>query len=270
MRAEEDRVPDLLLEQYALGELSPAERARMDARLESDGSLRARLAELEASDAAILAEAPPAEIAAAIRRRMLSASGPRSGGRGGKAASGRASALLFPAAAAILVLAGAVLAKGYLYPSAGDMTRAKGGGPGISVFRKAAGGEELRDGATAAAGDVLQIRYAAGGERFGAIYSIDGRQALTRHLPAPGAAGTAAPLLAPSGGALGSAYELDDAPGFERFFIVGSSSPFGLDAVEKALGELARSGSAAAEAAPRLPPGLEWKSLLLRKAKAGR
>jgi hypothetical protein len=267
MRAEEDGVPDLLLEQYALGELSSAEKARIQSRLESDGALRARLAELEASDASILAEAPPAEIAAAIRRRMLSSSGSRPGRP--DAGAVRRSALAFPAAAAILVLFGAALARGYLLPSVGDLTRPKGGGPGISVYRKAPSGiEELRDGTLAEAGELLQVKYAAGGERYGAIYSIDGRKRLTRHFPAAGE--SSAPRLAGAGATLSSAYELDDAPGFERFFIVGSKAAFELAAVEKALGELAGAGPAAAEAAPLLPSGLEWKSFLLRKAEAGR
>jgi hypothetical protein len=267
MRAEEDRVPDLLLEQYALGELPSAEKARIDSRLEADGELRARLAELRASDASILAEFPPAEIASAIRRRMRSSSGPRPGRLGGGAA--RRSALALPAAAAILVLAGAALARGYLFPSVGDLTRPKGGGPDISVYRKAPSGiEELRDGTLASAGEVLQLRYSAGGENYGAIYSIDGRKKLTRHFPVAGE--SSAPRLAGAGAALGSAYELDDAPGFERFFIVGSKAAFDLAAVEEALGELSGAGPEAAEAAPLLPSGLEWKSFLLRKPEAGR
>ncbi len=72
MSATRSFVPDLLLEQYALGELKESERAMIGARLASDPSLRSRLAELKASDEAILAEAKPAEIAAAIRRRLLS------------------------------------------------------------------------------------------------------------------------------------------------------------------------------------------------------
>ena len=59
MTTERREVPDLLLEQYALGELSRAESAAVDAALQSDDSLRGRLARLRASDQAILREAPP-------------------------------------------------------------------------------------------------------------------------------------------------------------------------------------------------------------------
>jgi hypothetical protein len=261
MSAEGARVPELMLEQYALGELSEAERLAVAAALGSDASLRVRLAELEASDETILSEAPPAEIAAAIRRRMLSSR------RGGSGAFKPVSALLFPAAAVLLVLVGSIMSKGILLPSAGDLTRPKGGVPGISVYKKAASGaEELGDGASVAVGDVLQIRYAAGCSGYGAIFSLDGRGTLTRHLPSLGAvSGTRAPRLAEEGAVLASAYELDDAPGFERFFIVTSSGAFDLAVVADALRDLAAAGPGADTRAPRLPGGLEWKSLLLRK-----
>ena len=71
MKADEERLPDLVLEQYALGELPASERSSVDARLASDSSLRRRLEELRRSNEDILSQSPSAEIAAAIRRRML-------------------------------------------------------------------------------------------------------------------------------------------------------------------------------------------------------
>jgi hypothetical protein len=275
MRAEKGRVPEFLLEQYALGELGAAEEARMAEALRGDPSLRRRLADIEASNKAILEEEPPAQIAAAIRRRLLT-EGSRQGGPGEsprpwarRAARGPLPVLLFPAAAAVLVLAGTLLARDLLFPGLGDLTRPKGGAPGLEVFRQGPSGpEELRDGALAAAGDLLQLKYSASGSRHGAILSIDGRGGLSSHLPSGG--GTRSVLLAPGGAVLGSAYELDDAPLFERFFILSSREDFDLAAVRAALRELAASGPDAATAAPRLPPGLEWKSLLLRKGGGAR
>jgi hypothetical protein len=262
MSAERGFVPDLLLEQYALGELPDSERAEIEAALAFDSSLRSRLAALKASDEEILAEARPAEIAAAIRRRMVSSMGPRRAGRG--------AAPLLAAAASLLVLAGALLAKGMLFPSVDGLTRAKGGAPGISIFRKAATGPvELRDGAQAAEGDILQIKYSAGEARYGAIFSLDGRGTLTWHLPARDA-GPGAPSLSRGEAALSSAYELDDAPGFERFFFLSSKSDFDLEAAAHALRELAASGTSAASGVPRLPAGIGWKSILLVKAAAAR
>ena len=284
MSAERAWVPDLLLEQYVLGELPEAEKAWIEAALRSDVSLRVRLEELKASDAAILREAPPAEIAAAIRRRMLSSGDPRARGLLGRVrkAVRPASAFLFPAVAAILVLAGVVMARGRLFPSADELARPKGGSPEILVFAKTASGPtlELREGAVAAAGDLLQIEYTAGGARHGAIFSLDGRGTITRHFPELGDSSAQsgptqersaekAPLLAVGGAFLGSGYELDDAPGFERFFIVSSGEAFGLVVVTDALRDLFTSGQGAS-GSPRLPRGLDWKSFLLRKTGEGR
>lgn len=272
MSAGRDIVPDLLLEQYALGELSDVERAEIEEALDSDSSLRARLEALEASNEEILSKARPAQIAAAIRRRMLSSEGlARAGGGPGRRASSRP-ALYLSAAALLIVLAGVALTRTLLFPSVDDLSRPKGGAPGFSVYRKSsAAPEELRDGTTAAAGDLLQIKYSAGGARYGAIFSLDGRGRLTRHFPAPGAGpGSAAPRLSPGGAALDAAYELDDAPEFERFFLITSKSEFDLSSAASALRDLAASGSAAATVSPRLPAGMEWKSLLLVKKAAAR
>jgi hypothetical protein len=262
-------VPDLLLEQYALGELGDIDESKVEAALRADESLRSRLAALQSSNEEILAEAKPAEIAAAIRRRMLSgAGGGRLGVGIGRGAPSRSlPAFFLPAAAALLVLAGAFMARSLLSPSIDELTRPKGGEPGISIYRKAASGPmELHDGAAAAEGDVLQIKYGAGEAGFGAIFSVDGRGTITRHFPSRNAeAGTKAPRLSSSGAALDSAYELDDAPGFERFFIFSSKKDFDLSIVLAAMRGLAASGPLSATGAPHLPDTIEWKSLLLVK-----
>jgi hypothetical protein len=278
MKADTMRVPDLLLEQYALGELSDAETARVDALLADDPALRARLEDLRRSNEEVLGEYPPADIAAAIRRRMLV--GEASPGRGARGAARkrpfrRATSIAFPAAAAVLVLFGAVAVRGSFFPSQGDAIRAKSGAPGLFIYKKAASGPALlADGATAAAGDVLQIKYAAGSARYGAIVSLDGKGSVTWHLPTEYGGGTeygrgaASPAQAPSiqeeGAALDSANELDNAPSFERFFIVSSTRDFDLSLVSTALRELVLSG-VPDTGALRLPAGLECKTLLLRK-----
>jgi hypothetical protein len=293
MMVDEKRIPDLMLEQYALGELFGDERARLEERLAADPSLRDRLDALRRSDEEILAELPPAEIAASIRRRMLVAEAPSGAAASAGArrqARGRLNyyrAFAFPAAAAVLVMAGAVMVKGFFLPARGDVVLAKGGAPGLIVYKKdASGPAPLSNGAQAKAGDLLQIKYAAGSARFGTIVSLDGRGRITWHLPSEyagfreyadaaesGASGPAggsaalAPRLETAGAALGSAYELDDAPSFERFFILSSNEDFYLSVVSKALGELSRGGSPQT-ADPVLPSGIECKSLLLLKAAA--
>jgi hypothetical protein len=276
MMTDGDRLPDLLLEQYALGELKGAEKTRFESRLGADPDLRGRLEALSRSDGEILAELPPAEIAASIRRRMLSAGGPEGTRKPGKGRFLPTRAVAFPAAAAILIVAGAVAARGLFPPSRGEIVLAKGGAPGLVVYKKSASGPTpLADGALASAGDLLQIKYASGNARYGAIASLDGRGGVTWHLPSEYApagsggradkkAGALAPRIEMEGAALGSAYELDDAPAFERFFILSSNEDFELSLVSRALGELARSGDPE-KGRPDFPAGIECKSFLLRK-----
>jgi hypothetical protein len=271
MNADADTMPDLLLEQYALGELNAAEKARVEAALASDPAVRSRLEGLEASDARILADLPPVEIAAAIRRRMLvspdaGASGvpkPRKAGSRFRPFPG----IAFPAAAAALVLVGVVMGRSlFLPPASDDITRAKGGSPALMLYKKAqAGPVALSDGSSAVAGDILQIKYAAGTARYAAIASLDGNGTITWHLPAGYSGGDASsPRIEEGGAVLGSAYELDDAASFERFFIVSSNNSFNVATMAKAIRELSVSGSAD-YGSLRLPSGLQWRSLLLLK-----
>lgn len=97
--------------------------------------------------------------------------------------------------------------------------RLKGLAPHLTLHRKTDNGkEQLSPGRIARQGDLIQLSYVAAGASHGVVVSVDGRGQATLHFPAKA---TAAPSLE-SGGAvpLTQAYELDDAPHFERFFFV--------------------------------------------------
>jgi hypothetical protein len=64
---------------------------------------------------------------------------------------------------------------------------------------------------------------------------------------------------------LPSAYELDDAPGFERFFLIASDRPFEVAPVLEAARALAAQPVAARRASLPLAPGLRQTSLALDK-----
>lgn len=118
-------------------------------------------------------------------------------------------------------------------PDAPDTVRIKGLQPGLRIFRQGEGGpERLDQGASARAGDVLQIGWRAGRGQHVAVLSLDGRGVITRHWPATGEVTTPAQQaeeIAPDG------YQLDDAPDFERFFLITSAEPIQLDALEQAI-----------------------------------
>jgi hypothetical protein len=104
----------------------------------------------------------------------------------------------------------------------------------LEVFRAAARGpERLAEGAPVSEGDTLQLAYRAHGERYGAIVSLDGRGVLTRSLPMEG--DQAVPLEPEGLVPLQHALSLDDAPSFERFFLVTGDARFPLPPLERAL-----------------------------------
>ncbi|NMO23527.1 ActD-like protein [Pyxidicoccus fallax] len=267
------RTPDWLLERIALGELPPEELAKARARLAEEPDGLARLAALEADSRATLERLPPARVAREVEARAARMTG--AARKETPSPSWRLAWGLVPALAtvALFVLARpadvedtrsggpvAVVTPG-MTP---ERTRIKGLEPRLAAHRQAgAGSEPLTDGALVAAGDVLQLEYVAAGRTHGVIVSVDGRGAVTLHAPEEGS--TRAAALAPSGThRLPGAYELDDAPEFERFFFVSSEEPFDVAPVLDAARALA--GSAAARSAPlSLPQGLTQVSFTLEK-----
>lgn len=112
--------------------------------------------------------------------------------------------------------------------SEGGQERVKGDERLLIHVQRAKTGDalELAPGQSASAGDILQLSYRAAGRRYGAIFSIDGRNTVTQHLPE---SGMDAVELSPRGRvALPSSYELDDAPNFERFYFITGQSPFNI------------------------------------------
>ena len=254
-------ISDLMLEQYALGELSEAERSRVQAALEADASVRSRLSDIEASNREILESYPAERIVPVIQERLRSE-------RQAPHASRRfwpTLAVALPTAAALVFLLSFFLVR---QNAVADQTRVKGATTHLAVFRKTPrGAEELRAGTVAQSGDVLQIGYTAVGARYGVIFSVDGRGTVTWHLPAGYRGGSQdAPALDSQGVVvLPSAYELDDAPGFERFFLVYSNDPFDVRIAAQAARDLGARPVTADRQSLDLPSGFSQFSLVLKK-----
>ena len=254
-----NRVPDILIEQLLLGEL-PEARAR---ELRADPLVRARMEELSASNREILERYPPEVMGRRIGWRLEKGERPQ-GFNPALAGLRRPLPRLVPAAAlAVLLVAVGVVA---LAPwrEGIEVTRVKGARPHLVVYRKTdAGAETLAAGIGVRAGDVLQIGYVAAARKYGVIFSIDGRGVLTLHFPAGPAASS---LLEREGETmLDYGYQLDDAPGFERFFLVTSDRVPPIAEVLAAGRRLASDPSQARKAELALPAGLEQWSLLLAK-----
>jgi len=251
-------VPDWWVERLAAGDLPPERAAEIRARLAAEPDGEARLAAVARSNQELLARFPAADAARRIRARA-----DRERGEVARGPRWMLVALPLAAAAAALVLVSR-------WPAAqvptGDpeITRVKGPQvAALGIHRQTdRGPEQLTSGAAAHPRDRLQLSYAAGGARYGVLFSLDGRGGVTLHLPRDG--GQASPL---AGGEvlLPDAYELDDAPGFERFFFVYSPSPFAVEDVLAAARALAAEPERAGRAPLSLPPGLGQISVFLPK-----
>ncbi|HET6438016.1 MAG TPA: hypothetical protein VFG59_08140 [Anaeromyxobacter sp.] len=249
------RTPDWLLERLHAGDLPEGEAARVRARLRAEGGL-SRLDALGADDAAFRLAHPAGRVLTEIRGRA---------GRPGPRATAGVFWRLGPAVAAtVLLLLGVVLVPRTGLLGGGAEGTGTKGGPQLVVYRQRAGqdAEVVVAGTPVRAGDLLQLAYHSAGARYGVVVSVDGRGGLTLHLPEGG--GSAAAL---SGGGvvrLPHSYELDDAPSFERFFLVTGNEPFAAAVVLDAARRLWASG--AAETGPLLlPAGLGQEAVLLRK-----
>lgn len=229
------RLSPLELERFALGE----SKGVVDAE---------ELQALRESNDEILAAHPPAAVAAEVKRRL-------------RATEAR---LRSPSRVRWLVAAASALGAAVLVVSVGarrgpadDGVRLKGLAPHLVVYRDGATPERLADRAPARPHDVVQLGYVAAGRRYGAIVSLDGRGEVTLHL-APQALAETGEVRLPS------AFELDDAPAFERFVFVTGDEPFDeADVLGAARG--AATGGNARDAPLPLPRGLQQSSFTLEK-----
>ena len=235
MKEEKNAAPlsRLELERYVAGEASAEENAAVEARMAGDPALAQRVAEMKAQDAAFAGKFPAERI---VREIQAAASG-KAAPRVWKAEP-QAKPLLdrmglgslaFPAmprfalAMALLVLCAIpVLLMRQETGVIGE--RVKGKEAALLIYRKAAAGpEKLADGASAKAGDVLQAEFRPGRFAYGAVFSVDGNGAVTLHWPDRAEAPTALSALPER--RLPEAFQLDDSPRFERFYMVLSAAP---------------------------------------------
>ena len=263
------KTPAWLIERLAQGELDGKEAAAVRARLEAEGrSPDDVIAALVLADRETLATLPPASVAAEVRRRAAPPARRRP-----VVARATFAGVTFATAGALAV----VLAARHLpAPPASTLpvsepTTIKGtvpsAGARLYVYRHASAGDErLADGERAAPGDLLQLAYTTTAEGFGVLLSIDGAGAVTQHWPEPGKT-RAAPLRVGGEVRLPSAYELDNAPAFERFFLVRADASFDVAPIVEAARALATRAPVARRAPLPLPARFNQVSLALEKTR---
>jgi hypothetical protein len=266
MTAEHHTIPDILLERYRLEELPTDERAQLEDRIRGDETLRRRLEALDRSDEEIRRRYPPDELASQIQRRI------DTNNRTPARARRRGNVYwVAPLAVAALVTLAALVAPRMAAPpppstgpaAAVDADRIKGLAPALALYRRTVqGSETLADGAVARAGDLLRIGYRAAGKPYGVILSIDGRGGVTVHLPHH--ADRAATLKRDGTVLLDEAYELDDAPQWERFYFITGDASFAVAPIVDAARDAA-TGHHDPPAALALPHGLQQSTFSIQK-----
>jgi len=257
-------ISDLLLEQYALGELAPEMEEKVREELDRDPELRARFEAIRSSDREILDRYPPVFMARAIREKA-GGGAEDEGMPSSLQPAGRWAlqlALGLPAAALVLVILSFFIFRERFSPD----VRIKGLEPHLIAYLKTSqGAQELTPDAVVGRGDLIQLAYTAGDARYGVIFSVDGRGTVTWHLPAGASAPSRAAPALDRQGQLPVSYELDDAPRFERFFLVSSEKPFDVSTAAVAARALSQRLGSAETAALSLPAGIRQYSLLLKK-----
>ncbi|MBV1858129.1 MAG: hypothetical protein KUG77_06925 [Nannocystaceae bacterium] len=235
------RVPDFLVEQLALGELPKAKAQSVQARLEADQD--PRLGQLRASTADILDAHPPDVIARRIQAR-IDALEPEPAAGFAWPMWGTAAALAV-AAAALLVW---TLSPGAQTPASDPETRVAlvdppageriKGDAAILLKRKlGTRAEPLLANSKVSPGDTVLVSYRSGGWTHGVLVSLDGAGAVTLHFPDTPGDSTA---LKAEGDAVLHAFELDDAPAFERFLFFTANTPLEANTIVKRVESVGR------------------------------
>jgi hypothetical protein len=263
-----NRTPDLLLEQLALGELPPVRAAALRERLAWEEGGLARLEALEASDTAILDTYAPAVMKAGFEARRVDAGGRRRAGLGGR--------VLAPAVTMAALLFALVIPFFGERPDEGEGDGARPpwqqgagvrtkGDPQLSLHLKTTtGSEPLASGAMVRPGDRIGLRYLSAGARHGVILSVDARGVVSLHFPDRPGGSTALDEGGPQD--LPFAYELDDTPGAERFWLVTGAEPVDVHGLIAALKRIGGAGTSP------LDPGAGLRAMEVRLVKptAGR
>ena len=242
-----------LVERVALGE-APADTTLT-------ASEQQRLAELTADDEAIRSMYSKGDVSAEVRRRQrVEAVRARSELRRGWPML--ASGLAATAAVALWVFVpGGAKDPGAIARM--EQTRLKGAG--LILHRKTAeGSDTLISGERARAGDRIQIGYRLDQASFAVLLSVDGRGVVTYHVPSDG---RFEPVQRDAGHhQLSFSYQLDDAPAFERFFLVTSDRAFAIAEVRRAAARLSQKPRSVALTEPlALPGGLSQLDFVLIK-----
>jgi hypothetical protein len=255
-------ISDLQLELLALDALPAKEARALRAALAHDAEAQARFENLKKSSVDLFKEFPPEQVNAEVVRRVEILAAEESTSAAIEWRVVWRSWLWAPVAAAAMVALLVVE-----LPLGSDSGFRVKGESQLLVHRITPQANVLlANGDVARAGERLQLSIAPAGRVFAVVFSIDGNGHTTLHFPRDGGPGEVVAAGTPF--SLPTSYRLDDAPDFERFYLV--TTPAALDAqdiIEHA-GALAKKIHGAQELRLEfLPDNARQHSFLVRKVK---
>jgi len=228
-----NKISDFKLERYLLGELSEKEMRELQERELSDEIFAARVAEMRLQGKRFVAENPFAALEAKMAAAEQSANDEHN----------VVSVMWLKVAAALVIALGVFsmvllnrnvetfdnkdAAMQVAMADVDDGTRIKGMQASLEVWKKTGDSAvQMVNLGDAHEGDEIQLRYRVPQKCFGMLFSMDGNGTITMHM---GEGNKAIELEPGKMTTLPFAYKLDNAPKFEKFFLLTSQNSFEID-----------------------------------------
>lgn len=227
-------IPDWKLERYLTGDLPEGEMSEIRELEKTDEVFARRVKMLREDNAAILRKMPFERLAEKMDARDCGAERRNNVIHFGFVKFAAAAALV------LAVVSVAFFSQREVVPDAGaqamdvamaaqdDGTRIKGMDARMEIWKKTGDSAvQMLNLDEAREGDEIQLRYSVPEKCFGLLFSMDGNGTVTMHM----ADGSQAVALEPGKmTTLPFAYKLDNAPKFEKFFLLTSQKDFAIDA----------------------------------------
>jgi hypothetical protein len=257
------------IERFLLGELPPSRMEEIARLIQQDPDLREEVESVKRSQDEMMKQHPIEAMLPGILKRYEE--NKRQARIREKTRPITLRRLLYatPVVASVLILLFVVFVRDGTSPG---FTRIKGeesvdfGKTQIIIYRQNPKEIELLDNQSKAkAGDLLQLAYIPAGKTHGVIFSIDGNGVVTLHYPE--SRNDSSLLKQERKNLLSSAYELDNAPDFERFFFITAMEEIDVTDILKKAEALALSPALAETGNLKLPYSYHQFSILLNKEK---
>ncbi len=214
------------LEQYVLGDLPQTEMEEMSALIQKDASIARRVELLKSNNEQLRQKFPVGDVTLKVHTQTSALNTQREKKKvfNIPMVSGLLSALFIAVFSITLLTQPEQSTRPIL-----EITRLKGLDAQLNVYKKTRlGSTLLSDSSLVMAGDQLQLEYVVNNNLYGIILSLDGNGSMTHHFSGPGF--SSLKLHQPKM-LLPFSYLLDDAPLYEKFYLIMSEDEFSVDTI---------------------------------------